>query len=485
MKKFKEWFNSPLRIYLAADAVLLLVVLVLLLTTSKPANVNGLRTTGNTYSTVSLKWKEAKNAKFYRVYRSEDGRNFDYVGSTAENRFTDSHLRTGTKYYYAISSRNGFKGTRINAAKSIAAVPELERPELEVDTARGEMKLSYTQVNGAIGYQILRDGEVIGKSSETTYVDETAESDKNYKYEVKAVRYKKQPVYSTASKAVKGVLHAIQGFEVEAEDSDLVFAWSESDYYKTFKIYKGDELVGETEDTSFTLSDYELSTVYDISVVGYSEDESARSPEQEKRFEVFEEPIDNETARQRACDWGVEIAADNSFSYGTGKRAHNFGCYFCGTNVGPNKYKKGKSKSYAKTYCCNPFVTACYAHGAQDPGVLSACRAGTGFGFSAKSFTKYGNWKNIGKPSLSSLQPGDVLLWSAHMMLYIGDGKIVHAKTEGWGAGTISTDKASSYYKRTKFVMRYTGNGSGTMKVIKDVDEEGNVIESEENSEDA
>lgn len=482
MSKIRNWLRKNKKKILIADFLMVVAAVVILVATSNPAKVDGLTVAGSTYSTVDLKWNEANHAKGYRVYRSQNNGEFKYIDYTADTSYTDKGLRTGDTYSYLITARNGFLTSSVADAVRVSAVPSLADPELNVDTSLGEMQLNFSNVDGAIGYEIIRNGEVVDNVEESPYVDTSAISDVDYTYEVRAYRYVKKPVYSNFSNNAEGVLHAVQNFNVKTRDTDLVFTWTPSDYYKTYKLFNGEEMLTETGDGYFSISDYKMDTVYDIQLVGFAEDES-QSPKTGRRFMVREEEMTNEDARIAACDWAVDICNDNSFAYGTGKRAHNYGCYFCGTNVGPNMNKKGKSKvgghSYAKTYCCNPFVTACYAHGAGDPNILNACQHGKGVGFSAASFTRYGNWKKVGKPGLGNLQKGDVLCLSAHVCIYIGDGKVAHAMSEGWGAGSITISKASGMYKRANFVMRYTGNGRGVKLVIRDVDENGNPIETD------
>ena len=473
MKKLFNWcIKNTKKIYIT-DIVLLVLLIGLLVSAKEPAQVTGLAVNDSTYSTASISWDAAENAKAYRVYRSVNGGDFEYLLSTADTSYKDTKLRTGDTYDYAISSRNALRTSSVKQAETTEAVPSLESPKLDIDTSTGEIELKFADVDGAISYEIVRDGEVIDTIKGTSYIDSDAKSDVKYNYEVRAVRYKKNPVFSEFSNKKKGILHSVQNFKVATSDKDLVFSWTPSDYYKTYKLYDGDELLTETGDGEYRISDYNMDDVYDMKLVGYADD-NTQSPETTKRFIVTEEEMTNEDAREAACEWAADIANDNSFSYGTGKRSHRFGCYFCGTNVGPRMDKKGKSlvsgHSYAKTYCCNPFVTACYAHGAGDPGLLGACSNGRGLDFSPGAFTKYGSWKNIGKPSVGSLQKGDVIVWRAHMMIYIGDGQVAQAKTEGWGAGTIDIDRAASYYRPARFVMRYTGNGRGVKTVIKDVD---------------
>lgn len=173
--------------------------------------------------------------------------------------------------------------------------------------------------------------------------------------------------------------------------------------------------------------------------------------------------------RHRAVNWAISIAKDNSFAYGTGKRAHNYGCYFCGTNRTGKKHAK-KGSRWEKTYCCNPFIHAAYAHGAGNKNMLKACKAGGGGGMTPHSWTRYGCFKTVGKCKevpYKSLRAGDVIISAHspnHVWMYVGRGHLVEASGEGWGANTIAhkggaKKKYNSKYKNnsTAYVMRYKG----------------------------
>ena len=484
IKKLLSMLKKHRRKILLADAVLYMAVIITLFAFSDPDPVRGLKVAKSDYSTASISWKQCEAASGYLVYRAKKGEDYKYVGTTSDNSYTDTKLRTGTPYNYVVVARNGLKTSDLNRKKAVEVTPALEDPKLKIDTSKGKMELVISDVKGASAYEIIRDGKTIGTSKKTVYIDEKAEPDTPHKYEVKALRYVDDPVYSEASNTAQALLHQIPNFEITADESTLSIDWDSNDYYDNYKVYSGDELLGETEDTSYSIDDYKLDTTYDIKVVGFNSVEKYQSPEIEKRFKVSEEPMDNEAARQAACDWAVMIANDNSFTYGEGDRAHHCGCYFCGTNTA------AKGSGYEKTYCCNPFVHACYAHGANDPQMLRTCQNGDSVGMNESDYTKYGNWERHSKPAVSDLQMGDVLVGSHHVMIYLGDGQIAHAAGEGWGADTIRVDNASSYYSFCDFVMRYTGTGSGTMYKVREVDSRGKLIEekeeeSEEEQEDA
>ncbi len=480
MKKAIEWIRKNKKKILLTDVLVILAACLVVLCIPKPEEVNSLQIADSTYSTAQLAWDKSEHASSYKVYRSDNGNDYEYLGTTKEAKYTDKKLRTGKTYYYTVVARNLLKSTDIDPKAAASVKPSLDAPKLEVDTTQGEMKLSFSQVDGALGYEIVRNGEVIGQTDKTEFVDSQAElQGGEFSYEVRAYRYEKNPVFGKASNTVDAEIFALQNFTVEPSDNDLLVQWTYSDHYSSYKLFNEGQEIGETTANTFRIPGFELDKVYDLQLVGYTSDESEKSPETGKRFKVVEEEMTNEEAIEAAVQWGIDIAADNSFTYGAGQRAHRYGCYFCQTNVGPRKNLKGKGKvnghSYEKTYCCNPFVHACYAHGAGDPKMLEACRDGHGIAMTKKSFTRYGHWKSCGKVSKKNLRRGDVLVRSDHVMMYIGDGQIVQASGGGWDAGSIQVTNLGG--RKYSFVMRYTGTGRGVKRVIKDVDDLGNIIE--------
>lgn len=469
--------RTPTTHALMLDAVLAIIIAILIVAADSPGKVTALKVTDTTFDTVSLSWEATEKASGYHIYRSEDGKDYDYLASTTDTSYRDLGVTTGKTYLYCVTAFNGIRRQGPNERKAVEAVPELEKPELKGSIESGVVKLSFDRVDGAIGYEIFRDGKKIGDQKETEFLDEEAKGDTDYVYKVRAYRYKKNPVYSAKSNKVSLKLIAISRMGAEIRGEDLVFTWDATEEYTSYEVYKGDKLLETTSETSYVLEDFDPDKKYEMKLIGVSEDQSMKSPANIQTFEIESTPMTNQEALDAACDWGIAIADDNSFTYGTGKRAHRCGCYFCGTNVGPNKNIKGTSlvdgHSYEKTYCCNPFVHACFAHGAGDPGMLKVCQNGGSVGMSAKSYTRFGNWRNVGKPARSDLQRGDVLVRPDHVSLYIGDGQILQAVDKGWTDESIRYNTfGSKSYSKYKFVMRYTGNGSGTRYEVKEVPNE-------------
>ena len=166
-----------------------------------------------------------------------------------------------------------------------------------------------------------------------------------------------------------------------------------------------------------------------------------------------------------AIIWGNWIAGDNSFHYGRGHHAHHNGCYFCGTQ--PKVKKEAGIKDYQKTYCCNPFIGAAWAHGGGDSKALEMCKKGKSWDFNKGSgYDVSSRFKNLGKPARKNLQKGDVLCTNSHVMMYIGGGKIMEAAYEDdnvrnskkWNSSIRICKLTAARYAGVKRVHRYTGS---------------------------
>lgn len=458
------------------------LIVLCIVTTRPPGPVSGLEVSETTYNTAVLNWQGSDGADGYHIYRSDDGNDYEFVGSSKYATYTDDSLKTGTTYYYKVNAYRGIRNSS-TTEDTVIAEPSLDTPKLKVSTDEGHVKLEIGEVDGATNYEIYRNGEKLAEQPDTSFIDEDADTDESYAYEVRAERIEDEPVYSDFSKTKKASLISIGKVTAEVRDDDIVFDWEGSDEYSTYKVFSGEKELIESRDTEYVLEDFDPEKTYDISIIGYNDD--SESPAEELKFTLAEESMTTEDAIDAAIEWGVSIAEDDSFNYGTGERAHRNGCYFCGTNIGPAKNIKGRSKvsghSFEKTYCCNTFVTACFAHGAGDPEIMKLCSNGNSLDMTEDSFATYGSWKKAGKPSVNNLRKGDVLVGnrnigksnSHHMALYIGDGQIVQARRSGWDRDSITvSDLTSRRYGKFDFVMRYTGTGGGTKYVIKMIEED-------------
>ena len=154
----------------------------------KPSKVTGLKVTGTSATTVSLKWKKAKHAKKYVVYKAS-GNNGKYrkVKTVKKARYTAKKLTTNTTYHFKVRAVNGKKKGKLSGA--VSATPKLKKPSLKVqDLGEGNRLTVKKKISGASGYIYERDGKVVKEKKGSVFTDKTAEVGKQYTYRVAAYR---------------------------------------------------------------------------------------------------------------------------------------------------------------------------------------------------------------------------------------------------------------------------------------------------------
>lgn len=96
--------------------------------------------------------------------------------------------------------------------------------------------------------------------------------------------------------------------------------------------------------------------------------------------------------------------------------------------------------AYAMTFVGNPYVW-----GGKDPNTGADCSGFTSyvyahFGISIPSYSY--SQRSVGKEvSYENAQPGDLICYAGHVAIYMGNGKIVHAK--GTAYGIVGNDNAT------------------------------------------
>jgi len=146
------------------------------------------------YNAVKVTWKKAKNAKKYEVYRatSKNG-SYKKVKTTTARSYTNTKLVTGKKYYYKVRAVNGKKKGSFSTKKY--AVPKLKKTTgVKVVAGSKSIKVSWSKVSGAKGYQVYRavgkDGSYkkVKTTTGISYTDSNVKAGKNYYYKVRAYR---------------------------------------------------------------------------------------------------------------------------------------------------------------------------------------------------------------------------------------------------------------------------------------------------------
>ncbi len=159
-------------------------------TTTNPPPTN-LRVTGATETTVDLAWDAPAGAGTttgYRVYRGAT-----LVGSPTGTAFGDTGLAAGQSVTYTVSAVTNGTETAPGAPLT-TTVPDLTKPNAPTNVTAPtvtatSVTLAWTAPAdnvGVTGYDVLRNGSVIGSSTAAGYTDGTVATNQTYSYSVRA-----------------------------------------------------------------------------------------------------------------------------------------------------------------------------------------------------------------------------------------------------------------------------------------------------------
>ena len=150
------------------------------------------------------------------------------------------------------------------------------------------------------------------------------------------------------------------------------------------------------------------------------------------------------TIPQAACDWAIKTAKDQKHGY---SQANRWG---------------------SPDYDCSSFTISAFRNAGVPIDINKVNYTGNMSGLLNYGFSDV--TKKVNLATGSGLQPGDILFYhksgtNGHAAIYIGDGKIVHARGASYGStkpGDQGTEIAVAPYYRGSFdhVYRYTGGGS-------------------------
>lgn len=171
-------------------------------TVKAPEKPDGVKASAVSYKSVRLTWNKQADITEYRIYRSAGKGGFSLLkkATASKTSFTDTGLKTGTKYSYRISAvRKGSDGRVFESSlsKTVSAKPVLKRPALRVKAGRSKVSVKWNKISGANGYIIYRSTKknsgfkavkTIKKGKTVSYTDKKVKKDRNYYYKIRAYR---------------------------------------------------------------------------------------------------------------------------------------------------------------------------------------------------------------------------------------------------------------------------------------------------------
>ena len=146
---------------------------------------------------IQLSWDAIDGAEKYQVYRSTSGKTgtFKRIYTTSKNRFSNTSVEPGKRYYYKVRAVDEH-GETYEFSNTVSRLCDLEQPKIKlaIVASSGKPKVTWDAVDGAVKYEVYRSTS--GKTGTykkmyttagTSYTNTSATAGNKYYYKVRAV----------------------------------------------------------------------------------------------------------------------------------------------------------------------------------------------------------------------------------------------------------------------------------------------------------
>ena len=196
------------------------------------------------YSGNFLKWKSVKYADFYRVYRKQDGTEYEKIADVTSLEYIDKNAVRGEEYTYTVRAfdEDCYSKHNKNGVDLIyLAPPMIESPEILEDN---KIKISWEAVEGAEKYRVYKKTEDASKYTRiatvdadiTEYVDKASKKDgETYIYAVKATNGINAGILSNKSEIT---LFGVKKPVASCVGETVTIRWDAVEDATNYKLYK-------------------------------------------------------------------------------------------------------------------------------------------------------------------------------------------------------------------------------------------------------
>lgn len=255
-----------------------------------PAAPGNVKAASASYSSIKVTWGSVAGANGYKLYRATSANGtYSLVTTTSSASYTNTGLTTGTTYYYKVRAYRKV-GTKYvegawSAAASAAPVLNNVAGTKAASYSYSSVKISWSKVSGASGYQVLRSSSANGKYTEikkTTssyYTNTGLATGTKYFYMVRAYRkVGTKYIYSNYSPVVSAApaLNGVSGAKASRRSSSSIkVSWKSVSGRSGYEVQRSTSKTGTytvvktTTSTSYTNTGLKKGTTYYYKIVAY------------------------------------------------------------------------------------------------------------------------------------------------------------------------------------------------------------------------
>ena len=272
-----------------------------------------LTATEKSESEILLSWDEVENALSYKVY---DFNNNAELGIALSTTYTVNQLEPATQYCFVVTAvRNDSETDKSEDACAttldvMPSAPTNLKAEAIDETSIG---LQWNSGENALLYNVYRDGQLVGNSQGTAYVDKELTSGTQYCYVVKGVRngVESTETSNEACATTAGVAPSAPvnptGLVAEVVDSTSVkLTWNAVGNATSYKVYQDTTNIATVELPTYTVTGLQAGMKYCFKVTALNDaGESGKSNEAcvqltvgidelASLFNIYPNPVHNE-----------------------------------------------------------------------------------------------------------------------------------------------------------------------------------------------
>ncbi len=236
----------------------------------------------NVSNGAKVTWNKVDGAALYKLfYKLEDGSGWKTIATTSADNATHTNIKSGDEYRYTVRACN-YAGSYISAydktgVKNVfLSVPEIT----SVNSAMGGLEIKWNAVVGAENYKIYvktaGSWKGLGFTTETSYIDTTAQSGTLYTYTVRCVSADGEELrsYFNTSGVSGSFIDTPLITDVENLENSVKVTWNMVNGVSKYKLFykredgSGWKTIGTTTSDNFVHEGLSDGDVYTYTVRG-------------------------------------------------------------------------------------------------------------------------------------------------------------------------------------------------------------------------
>ncbi len=221
---------------------------------AKLGQVKKLKASNSTATTITLKWDKVSGADSYQVYRyNSSSKSWTKITTTSKTSYKVASLSTAKKYKFKVRAKKGSQTGKYSSVLEAATKPDKVKNLKISSVGTSSLKLSWSSVSKAKGYQIYAYNTSTDKwtkiktTTSKSYKVTSLSSGSYYSYKVRAYyKVNDKNVYGSFSSAVSTITKPakVKGLKsVSVTESGYTLMWNKVTGADKYYVYK---LVGDT-----------------------------------------------------------------------------------------------------------------------------------------------------------------------------------------------------------------------------------------------